>query len=122
MRLFFAGLLNHIVVMFLSPSCMIFVRPACEFWGCSQCLLSKFRHAAIFCDSISWCLLEWWNSETFTIFSENMYLKALIEKIFLRKASLCLVSQNGFFKLLSKLEGHTDPSFHINYSILDLVL
>lgn len=47
--------------MFFSPSCMIFVQPACEFRGRSQCLLSKFRHSAIFCDSISRCPLEWWD-------------------------------------------------------------
>lgn len=47
--------------MFFSPSCMIFVQPACEFGVRSQCLLSKFRHSAIFCDSMSRCLLEWWD-------------------------------------------------------------
>lgn len=58
----------------------------------------------------------------FTIFLENTYLKALIQKISLRKAILCLAPWNGFFKLLSKIEGHTDPSFQIIHSILDMVL
>lgn len=58
MRLFFAGFLNHIVVMPVSSSCTDLCTFVCEFWECSQCSLNGFRRAAIFCDSISWCFLE----------------------------------------------------------------
>lgn len=58
MRLFFAGFLNHVVVMPVSSSCTDLRTFVCEFWGCSQCSLDEFRRSAIFCDSISWCFLE----------------------------------------------------------------